>query len=199
MQAQRQSSEQAAELQARRDAVRRGFTLIEIMMTVAIIVILMAVVIAVSSNVMRNAQENQTKVTLKQLVGIASAYERDTGLSLISTGPTSPLATYAGVSPFDDNGSESPPYINTAAFIKAVGALPELNKQLVAMGTKIYVIDPSDPKKNRMIVLDGFQQQIRFRTVGTPPTSYYFSSDGPDGIINTASKTSLDDIVSNQP
>ena len=158
-------------------AARRGFTLIEIMVTVAIIVILMAVIIAVSSNVMRTNAEAQTKMTLKQLSGIAEAYERDTGTSLAALG--------------DDK---------MAVFLTTVSAIPDYKKQLVALGTKVVVMDNA---RNITQINDGFQNAIHFRVpvpVSASGKSYYFESNGPDGLflLTTGAPENNDNIQSNQ-
>jgi len=58
-----------------------GFTLIELMVVIAILLILAVVVLAVGSNVKQRAQINKTKTTLTALQGILDDYERDTTVS----------------------------------------------------------------------------------------------------------------------
>lgn len=58
---------------------KSGFTLIELMVVIAILLILAVITLAVSSNVKQRAQINKTKFTLNILQGILNEYERDTG------------------------------------------------------------------------------------------------------------------------
>jgi len=72
-----QESTSGRKLQAGR--VTRGFTLIEIMVVIAIIVILVGLTVAIGSGVRAAAERNQTKVTLQNLKGILDTYRTETG------------------------------------------------------------------------------------------------------------------------
>ena len=62
-----------------RAAGPRGFTLIEMMVVIAIIVILAAAVIALGTALKANAQLKQTKVTLKALKALYTSYVQEMG------------------------------------------------------------------------------------------------------------------------
>src|ERR1700743_2391855 len=57
----------------------RAFTLIEIMVVVAIIFILITLLLAVGSSVSRKSKISATRTTLKTLEGIVEEFQRDNG------------------------------------------------------------------------------------------------------------------------
>lgn len=97
--------------------VRRGFTLLEVLIVIGIIVIIASLVLAVSSSVVRASEERSTKNTLEVLNMAAEEYERtvDRRISYRSgavTGGITADATSAGgvAYKFDvDSGAGTPP------------------------------------------------------------------------------------------
>jgi prepilin-type N-terminal cleavage/methylation domain-containing protein len=178
----------------------RGFTLIEMMVTVGIILVLATLLLTVGSSVRRNSQITTTRAELKALEGIAEQFERET---------SQPLGVVAGVTKctFYDNAGQGPGAkdTNSAApnFVEILYRYPATKDQLVNLvGDKLHI----DPTLGKSYILDGFGYPIHFVPVGGNPfssgtaaTAEYFRSSGPDGTTdwtNAAAVQNADDILS---
>jgi len=151
---------------------RRGFTLIEIMVVIGIIVVLVAVVIAVGSSVKTKGQVSQTKIILKGLTAIYESYllEGATAQTTTGAGPVNTLITNA---------------LQMPALKRAVSALPQSAIQNTGtLAAPVYQVN------------DGFGNAIQFVYVSTAGAtrSWYFQSAGPNGSMGDA-----DDIYSYDP
>lgn len=98
---------------------KRGFTLIEILVVVAIIIILVAAVIAIGSYVKQNGQRGLTKTTLKNLEGMLDEFKTLTDGNIPSSGEN---------------------------FANAFTKVPALQKQLGELPSGTVVIENSNTK-----------------------------------------------------
>ena len=178
-----------------------GFTLIEVMVTIGIIVVLAAVLLAVGSSVRTKSQISQTYTQLKALEGLVQQFEKDNQQFL-------PLTTYDLAA-----GSQLAPPAAQMNYIDALYAYPATKDQLVhTFGDKIQGTSPG------MKVLDSFGQPISFIPQGIPNGTIiipvpsgslasnwtatareYLRSGGPDKMIDwsrEASTSNADDILS---
>lgn len=172
-----------------------GFTLLEIMITIGIIVILAVVLLAVGSNVKSKSQISATKTQLKSLEGIIEQFEKDNSAKL-------PTTTY------DSNGSQLVPTVSATSpnFIEALYRYPATKDQLVNLFGDKLKINPAGGSA----VLDSFGNPINFIQEGEKPTNTstfalapreYLRTAGPDKTWNPTTENSsvnLDDILSTE-
>ena len=99
----------------RRAQSRRGFTLIEIMVAVAIIAVLAAIGLAVGVSVKRNASMNSTKATLNTLQGLMSRFLVDHSDGPPPKGLSGETAWVQALSAFSSKDMESLPSSGSGA------------------------------------------------------------------------------------
>jgi prepilin-type N-terminal cleavage/methylation domain-containing protein len=179
----------------------RGFTLIEIMVTVGIILVLATLLLTVGSSVRRNSQITTTRAQLKALEGIAEQFERESNQSLggLGAAPKSTFYDNVGQGP---GGADSNSAIPN--FVEILYRYPATKDQLVNLvGDKLHITTTPGTS----YILDGFGYPIHFVPVGGNPyssggtaaTAEYFRSSGPDGSsdwTNPSAVQNADDILS---
>jgi prepilin-type N-terminal cleavage/methylation domain-containing protein len=164
--------------------MRRGFTLIEMLVVIAIIMILMAVLVAVGSGVRDNANRRNTLAQLKALDGLMKDY-----LAEGNAEPQPPASwPYTSI----DIGTWSPT-INPASdpynWLAAMKTSPTIAKKL---GVFKIETDSNWPKTgpDHEIMTDGYGSAIRY----VPSTDHapgYFLSSGPDQRFNKTDMTKV--------
>jgi prepilin-type N-terminal cleavage/methylation domain-containing protein len=172
----------------------RGFTLIEIMVTVGIILILATILLAVGTNVRRKAEESNTRAEVKALEGIVEQFQRETNTTL-------PVTLYDT----DGHGAIVPhtgsPAVN---YIDLLFRYPATKDQLANLAGEKLKIAPGTPSKSA--ILDSFGNPISFIPQGVTPGSWtnastqtYLRSSGADGITDWTTQSNAqnsDDILS---
>jgi prepilin-type N-terminal cleavage/methylation domain-containing protein len=103
---------------------RRGFTLIEVLVVIGIIVILVSIVIAVGAAVRSSSQRSQTMSMLRILDGLYAHY-RDT-----TNNDMSFALNHATTSPYPVD-----PYVTLQQFLFSASKFPDMNKTLLAFGS----------------------------------------------------------------
>ena len=129
-----------------------GFTLIEILVVISIIVLLAGITIPVMFAFFRNAAEAQTKVLLKQLDSAVAEYKAQTGQDLFAREPGEPVdALYdypdgAGTAGSDPRSAESVAGLSVfrlRSVQPAVDMMNTVNRQY-----KLGVVRDKDPGPN---------------------------------------------------
>jgi general secretion pathway protein G len=145
-------------VQTRKSALQRGFTLIEILVVVAIIVILVGAVIAIGSNIRSSSMRQATQGELQALEAAAEAYRLERGDLPASFGD----GTYFGILMSDPASRKAVQKINPVLFDDAKNPT-RVND---SWGNRIQY-QPAGPN-------------------GSPPLRGYFFSCGPNGSANDA-------------
>ena len=150
----------------------RGFTVLEMMVVISIIVILTAMVIAVGMSVKTNSQRKLTTVTLKALQTLYTSYLQEMGRAANTS---------------DANGST---VSTTLSFLTNAALMPQLKGSLNAIPASAFVSSTT--------VNDGFGNPIALVVSGAPHVPY-FQSSGPNGTMGTTASPDADDIFSYDP
>lgn len=190
---------------------RAGFTMIELMVVMGVIVVLIAVAAVGYRHLATGGQENQTKVTLELLKNMLGAYERDAGLSglPLPTGDQSSLAPQRG----NDNDMVAAVRLTSAA-LKTISRVP-INKQSFGQLPSKSLRKPAefevkndgsartlrDLPQDPPLAVDGWRNLIMYvpkegltkvQVAGTelpilkaPDSRPFFASPGPDGDFRT--------------
>lgn len=154
---------------------RRGFTLMEIMIVIGIIVVLVSMATIVGSGMVSNAKVKKTKQILQSLHGIAEDYKRDGGRL-----PT------AGTPGSNDANDPMVVFLNSIA---------PYNQPPTPWGKQLQSVGPDLLKRvnGQVFFYDGFQQSIRF-LYNYNSRPFVFQSAGPNGVYGDA-----DDIYDYDP
>jgi len=181
---------------------RAGFTLIEILVTIGIIVLLATVLLAVGSGVRKKSQVTATRTELKALEGIVAQFEQDNPSTFL------PTTLYAN----NGQGAVTPYPAGTAIpavnFVDILYRYPTTQTQLVNLvGSKLRLA-PGTGRASTSAILDYFGNPINFIPQGTQPGGWpassvvprdYLLSSGPDGRTDWGIQTDAvnsDDIIS---
>jgi prepilin-type N-terminal cleavage/methylation domain-containing protein len=150
---------------------RRAFTLMEILVVIAIIVALAGISVVVGGSVKRSMTRKSTKVTLETLQHAMDEYLKENP----EPNTTSPVPT-----PTVSSQKPSDPLSDTFNYVRVLQA---------TAAAKLEKIPQGDLNGNK-VILDGFGNPIRFVPAGS--TAYpnpnnqmkrpYFFSAGADGI-----------------
>ncbi|HVX86523.1 MAG TPA: type II secretion system protein [Phycisphaerae bacterium] len=175
-------------------AARRGFTLIEVMVVIAILVVLMALLVAVGSGVISNSKARQTHATLHTLDGVMKQYLDDgnpepqppdstTWTTLYGAHPPQAYAQTQTKDPTTgtlDTAPDSDP-IN---YVKLFRADPKIASELSTL--KMSQDISTSPNGPNMVILDAWGTPIRYVPYNaTTKKNGYFESAGPDGVFLT--------------
>ncbi|HUO06993.1 MAG TPA: prepilin-type N-terminal cleavage/methylation domain-containing protein [Phycisphaerae bacterium] len=180
----------------------RAFTLIEIMVTIAIILILAVILLAVGGNVRRNAQISATRTELQGLAGLVERFQQDN--------PASPIQTTLYNNDASSYSQAYPKAPATTNYVDALYADPNTRDPLMRIcGDNLKL--RGSPSQTSMI-LDHFGRPISFirqnevisADVGsgswsTPADRDYLRSSGPDQTTDWTNPTSAqnsDDVLS---
>lgn len=146
-----------------------GFTLIEILVTVAIIIILVAILLVVGSGAISNAKVRQTHATLHALEGLMKDY---LAAGNAEPKPTSPWPYSTPTADYYETHTESDP-VNWVKLMKVSAQA----KQLANLPTGF---DPN----HSVVILDAWGTPIRYVPSNvTTQKDGYFVSAGPDKIF----------------
>lgn len=173
----------------------RGFTLIEIMVTIGIILVLATILLSVGSSVRKNSQITTTRAQLKALEGICEQFERENSSAL-------PLTYY------DNTGQGSKQISKDAGssapnFVEILYRYPGTKDQLVNLVGDKLILNPAG--NGTSAILDGFGYPIAFIPANTAAgsitakTTEILRSSGPNGYTDWTSESSpynADDILS---
>lgn len=182
--------------------MKRGFTLIEMLIVIVVIVLLMTAVIAVGAQVRANAQRRATVVTLKTLDGLMRDYlakgnPEPTVPQLAASpnkwwyGPNGPLPTWPLDAPnyrLSVGGGEDFARTNPASdlfnWVVALKSDPEIARKLDLLDVRNdkhaqRMLNPDNPDVHQ-IVVDSYGTNIRY-VPSTTTKDGYFMSAGPDG------------------
>ena len=155
---------------SRRETLQQGaFTLIEMLVVIAIIVILVGSVVAIGNNIRANSQIRQTKLTLQLLDQAAEAYRMSNGG--VEPGPSGTAVIVSN----SDFGFRSSP--------EAMRILQKLPPAVWSGSSAFY---------------DAWGNAIQYVQAGytTAILRGYFQSAGPDGQMGTPASPNADDIFS---
>lgn len=207
----------------------RGFTLVEILVSISIIIILAAMMIAVAGFVQKNARINETRTTLKAIEGIIEKYEADTNTKLVGTtgAPSVVGTTYTDDSvPATDKGKvilTSPAYGDiTYNYVDILSRHPATREMIAKLGNKVKT--STNASGTITYIVDSWGTPIHFIPQGwvpgnlpasskpifaqsatnpyTPASRTYLRSSGPDrssDFTDTSKSTNNDDIYSYEP
>jgi prepilin-type N-terminal cleavage/methylation domain-containing protein len=183
----------------------RAFTLIEILVTVAIILILIAILVAVGSNVRRTAQISATRAELQGLAGLIEQFEKDNH-------QTPPTTIYLNTDANTGINQKGPTVGTQPNFVDVLFLYPGTKNALVQLaGDKLKQIPGSTPPS--YYIADSFGKPISFIHQGDTISTYVSPSDwpaadrdllrssGPDQTTDwttSNSKSNLDDVLSNE-
>jgi prepilin-type N-terminal cleavage/methylation domain-containing protein len=185
-------------LSASRPAGRRGFTLIEVMVVIAILVILAALLVAVASGVIGTSKGRQTHATLHVLDGVMQTYLKDGNPE-----PDDPnLSGYSA----NTDMQKTNPVSDATRWVKALRADPDGAKGLSQLKSA-NVPDPDVPNAIATVIVDAWGTPIRYVPYDKDTKkSGYFESAGPDGQFLTTTdpppapaKLPPDDLYSTDP
>lgn len=187
-----------------------GFTLIEVLVVVSIIVIVIGVIVAGISGAFGTANDKRTGLVLQQLANSIVEYEAQTGLDF----PLPPSGTNYYSFPASSQSDHMRYERSIDDYIEAISEVPEANDAFELVNGNLRPntssdsdndtadgLDPATPDLNNDLpdsVLDAWGNPIRFvptspragyptyRAAGLPiRRDPYFASAGTDGIWGT--------------
>jgi prepilin-type N-terminal cleavage/methylation domain-containing protein len=180
---------------------RGGFTLIEILVVVAILVVLVALLVTVGRGARESAQIRQSHLTLHTVDGAMKHY--------LAAGNPEPVTATDAAGTIGNPGSNADlistiPNSDATRWVKALRAFPDTAKAINNLPTS-SVTDPDDNTAKATVVLDAFGTPIRYVPTNTAnKKDGYFESAGADRIFFTVNpqptnKIPPDDLYSTDP
>ncbi len=164
-----------------------GFTLIEILVAVSIIIILAGITVAVGNGAIKNAKIKKTLALLKTVESIVEKYETDTGTKLVTNS--------TGVVGTTFPSSTAEPTDNYAAILNRYPATKEM---MAKLGSSVSV-----SSTGYVTIRDAWGNPINFFPSGWGgATRMYLRSSGPDGqsdFTDSSKAVNNDDIFSYEP
>lgn len=163
------------------------FTLIEILVTIAIIAILFAISVAGYSIAMQKSAESQTIAIIEQIKTGMTSYKDDTGYFIQN--PDSDVSFLLDVPDAPEMGADATDDIDNDGDgnidIDGVASNPNINPDL-GIDFQDYVNIKDSNLDNDRYVLDAWGSKLRYQCPGTHNrTGFDILSAGPDGDYTT--------------
>ena len=121
-----------------------AFTLIEILVVIAIIAVLVSIVVVAASRMMIQADTSATRITLQQVMSAATEYTAQTNQVI------------------DFSGTSNPPEESIETFVADVIQVPEARNMLLSIDGKLLIDDNNDGDPDRII--DPWEQPLQYRS-----------------------------------
>lgn len=129
-----------------------AFTLIEMLVVIAIITVLVSIVVVAASRMMIQADTSATRITLQQVMSAATEY----------TAQTNQVIKFSGTS--------NPPEQSIETFVAAVIQVPEARNMILSIDGKLLIdgsippAPPVSPDGDPDIIIDPWEQPLQYRS-----------------------------------
>ncbi len=163
-----------------------AFTLIEMLVVIAIITVLVSIVVVAASRMMIQADTSATRITLQQVMSAATEYTAQTNQVI------------------DFSGTSNPPEESIETFVAAVIQVPEARNMILSIDGKLLIDDDNPPDGDPDLIIDPWEQPLQYRSWQPANTNAiqgdsadlpergsafeprpYVASSGPDGKFQT--------------